>query len=562
MNRSSIVFLSLFILVACLVLAGSTVKIGKAAPDREIPWWLGETRNKVYIDHTCKDGVVIWAGTQTDNEDLTVSISAELSDGSQLFNNLTRIMDQPGDGIVSHMGKWVLGWPEELVPGSRVRFRLDFNNSAEEYINATASVENCFVPSQPEPTNYNYEFYCDYSDQCEDWQFPIAQDSCEVVELEVSLGVVISDVDAELNLTSAPSAYTSVSMISPQGTRVDLLDGQSLSSNKTLPSFKLGDGWLGFRLDDDSTFYFADGTRPYTLTSFKPSPGSLSQFKGENSAGIWQLEVCNHSAPVSEQETIIRNGYFEQGNSSWNEYSSNDFALIYHESDSFITPHSGSWMAWLGGENDETSELSQSISLPNGFDAHQPSLHLWYQVKSDEQCGSQYDVAQILINGERKSNLDLCVNTETPGWQKWPESIDLDYTASEIMFRVTTDYSNLSSLFLDEVTIEYGQTGSLLDYWRLDIAEATTYTLSISTNGQGMVQQDPYQAAYESGDNVTLTAWPATGHRFTGWSGSLSGTQNPAQIVMNGDKSVTASFQPISTSSGIRLFLPVALRQP
>jgi uncharacterized repeat protein (TIGR02543 family) len=44
---------------------------------------------------------------------------------------------------------------------------------------------------------------------------------------------------------------------------------------------------------------------------------------------------------------------------------------------------------------------------------------------------------------------------------------------------------------------------------------------------------------------VTVTAVPAGGWQFDGWSGDLSGTTNPTTITMNSNKSITATFSQI-----------------
>jgi len=41
---------------------------------------------------------------------------------------------------------------------------------------------------------------------------------------------------------------------------------------------------------------------------------------------------------------------------------------------------------------------------------------------------------------------------------------------------------------------------------------------------------------------VTLTATPASGYVFSGWSGDLGGSTNPTTITMDGNKIVTATF--------------------
>ncbi len=70
----------------------------------------------------------------------------------------------------------------------------------------------------------------------------------------------------------------------------------------------------------------------------------------------------------------------------------------------------------------------------------------------------------------------------------------------------------------------------------------TTYTLTVSAV-YGTVTKTPNQTSYTPGQTVTLQAIPNTGFKFTGWSGDLTGTTNPATLVMNGNKSVTATFR-------------------
>ena len=70
---------------------------------------------------------------------------------------------------------------------------------------------------------------------------------------------------------------------------------------------------------------------------------------------------------------------------------------------------------------------------------------------------------------------------------------------------------------------------------------AITYTLTVSATN-GTVTKTPDQTSYTSGETVTLQATPNTGYTFSGWSGDLTGTTNPATLMMNANKSVTANF--------------------
>jgi uncharacterized repeat protein (TIGR02543 family) len=47
---------------------------------------------------------------------------------------------------------------------------------------------------------------------------------------------------------------------------------------------------------------------------------------------------------------------------------------------------------------------------------------------------------------------------------------------------------------------------------------------------------------YLTGTTATLTAVPAAGYVFTGWTGAASGTINPLSLVMNSDKTIGATF--------------------
>ncbi len=66
-----------------------------------------------------------------------------------------------------------------------------------------------------------------------------------------------------------------------------------------------------------------------------------------------------------------------------------------------------------------------------------------------------------------------------------------------------------------------------------------TYTLTTNTIGQGSVNG---AGTYTEGSSVTVTATPAAGWEFDSWSGALSGITNPESIVMDTNKSITATF--------------------
>jgi hypothetical protein len=69
------------------------------------------------------------------------------------------------------------------------------------------------------------------------------------------------------------------------------------------------------------------------------------------------------------------------------------------------------------------------------------------------------------------------------------------------------------------------------------------YGIIISDIIGGLVTKSPDQSLFDSATVVTITAFPDSIHTFTNWSDSLTGSANPANIVMNSNKVVTPHFQ-------------------
>jgi hypothetical protein len=82
------------------------------------------------------------------------------------------------------------------------------------------------------------------------------------------------------------------------------------------------------------------------------------------------------------------------------------------------------------------------------------------------------------------------------------------------------------------------------------------YTLTV-TSAHGTVVKNPDQPRYFEGDVVQLTAIPATGWTFSGWSGGLTGLDNPGSVTIHGNTAVTANYSTIpilmSPVSGVTL---------
>jgi hypothetical protein len=86
-----------------------------------------------------------------------------------------------------------------------------------------------------------------------------------------------------------------------------------------------------------------------------------------------------------------------------------------------------------------------------------------------------------------------------------------------------------------------------------------THSLSVakSGSGSGTVTSTPAgincgsdcSQNYTDGTSVTLTATPAAGSRFSGWSGACSGSTASCTISMSGSRAVTATFALVTVTS-------------
>ena len=75
-----------------------------------------------------------------------------------------------------------------------------------------------------------------------------------------------------------------------------------------------------------------------------------------------------------------------------------------------------------------------------------------------------------------------------------------------------------------------------------------TYTLTVNEENGGSVSRSPGKSAYEYDEKVTVTAYPDNGYKFKEWSGAATGTKNPVTVTIDGDKTLSASFEWIGTT--------------
>lgn len=86
--------------------------------------------------------------------------------------------------------------------------------------------------------------------------------------------------------------------------------------------------------------------------------------------------------------------------------------------------------------------------------------------------------------------------------------------------------------------------------WTVDYTQGGQgFTLTLQYE-HGSIQKNPDTPTYQAGSSVILTAMPDNGYKFSYWSGDLQGSQNPATLTMQANKTVRAVFEPNTIPGG------------
>ncbi|MCC5638481.1 filamentous hemagglutinin N-terminal domain-containing protein [Nostoc sp. CHAB 5844] len=111
-----------------------------------------------------------------------------------------------------------------------------------------------------------------------------------------NLGENINNLDVQFSASHTYDSDLTVSLISPQGTELNLFDGVGGS----------GDNFQDTVLDDSATSDIVNGSSPFT-GRFRPSgAGGLAVFNGQSPAGTWTLRVTDSFA--GDSGTLYRQG--------------------------------------------------------------------------------------------------------------------------------------------------------------------------------------------------------------------------------------------------------------
>jgi len=228
-----------------------------------------------------------------------------------------------------------------------------------------------------------------------------------------------------------------------------------------------------------------------------------------------QSFTVSQQAPVTSSTNLLSNPGFESGTAGWTQSATGGFPIIYQDAS---VAHGGSWYAWLGGYDNGTDTLYNSVTIP--ADATQASLRFWYYIGTNESGSTAYDNMTVWIasqaTGARLATLTTLSNANrTSGWV---QSASFDVSAFRgqtvwLVFSATTDPSNVTNFFVDDIAVTATTSGG-------GTANYTALWLTPGEAGWGL-------NVVHQGDILfaTLFTYDSSGRDL--WLSMSSGTKQP-----------------------------------
>jgi uncharacterized repeat protein (TIGR02543 family) len=201
------------------------------------------------------------------------------------------------------------------------------------------------------------------------------------------------------------------------------------------------------------------------------------------------------------------------------------------------------WDSWITQAHTYNLDLNSITSDPLFVN---PGADNYSLQSSSPMLGLGFAQIDMGTVGPRTNSYTITASAGTGGSITPSGAVSVVSGASQTFTIQASNGYSISSVQVDGASVgavsQYTFTNVVANHTISATFTATaTYTLTTSATN-GSVTKMPNQTSYTSGQSVSLQATANTGYGFTGWSGDLTGTANPATLVMNSNKSVTANF--------------------
>lgn len=311
-----------------------------------------------------------------------------------------------------------------------------------------------------------------------------------------------------------------------------LMDGdKNIVANFAEPSAVVSDDFDGCGTPNAMwTWVDPLGQADYELTGTQarivvpPGANYVAWKDGNNSARLMQEVVVSNFELIVKIDSAVSQGYQTQG------------VLIETDEDTFLRAdfhHNGDGVRFFSGTVDNGSSrnrFSEPLTPPAGSPMYmriQRTGDTWRMMyrysEADPWLGFPRNSFRF---GMEVNRVGIFASTEPKGGQPSPGHTALFDYFFNAEAPITPEDANAPGIVVTKV-------------------------------GQGNVTLSPNSTTYSCGQEVQLTATPASGWRFLNWSVDLNGSTPTRVLTVSKKHNVTATFVPIE---GSRLFLPTVIR--
>lgn len=339
-----------------------------------------------------------------------------------------------------------------------------------------------------------------------------------------------------------------------------LTDGTT-SSNGDKNGFKLGGSGIAVNHIVRRCIAFNNGKHGFTDNN---NPGNIEVSNNTS----WNNKECNYNFRSGSTSTLRNNLSFNGAQSDktfgmdvgtsnvwWkNGVSTNTGSLVVSSAD-FVS------LTWpsVYKNADGSPELGNFLALASGSDminAGVTSSGITYTGSAPDigarESGSTSTPTSYTLTTAAAPSAGGSV-TRSPNASSYTAGTAVTLTAVPASGYSFTGWSGGASGTNATITVTINANTTITANFTNSTGTTYTLTTTASPSAGGSITRSPNAASYTSGTVVTLTAVPASGYSFSGWSGDVSGTNATTTVTMSANRSVTASFTAIGSGNTLRI---------
>ncbi|SVD89616.1 uncharacterized protein METZ01_LOCUS442470, partial [marine metagenome] len=175
----------------------------------------------------------------------------------------------------------------------------------------------------------------------------------------------------------------------------------------------------------------------------------------------------------------------------------------------------------------------------------------------DRVAGPAFHLLAVNLSGDgsgavtsTSAGIDCSVGADADCSQRYREGSEVTLTAAPASGSTFAGWSGDCGGSSQTTSVTLAAARSCTATFDVEQEQTATLNVTVAGDGVGTVTSSPSgiscpsgcSASYDTGTEVTLTAAPASGSTFAGWSGDCGGNSQTTSVTMDAARSCTATF--------------------